>query len=74
MAEMYWLAISHIEAREALLSMSIADYPHMKKDPRRRFSSQLVAETKLFEKDSVVDSSPALTTEEVEMRLRAILG
>ena len=73
-AETYWLAITHIEAREALLLLSISDHPHMKKEPRKRFVSELVRETKRFEEDSLVDSGPVMSTEEVEIRLRAILG
>lgn len=32
----YWLAITAIEAQEALVHMQVADYPHLKKDNRRQ--------------------------------------
>ena len=70
---MYWLAITHLEAREALLAMSIADYPQMKKSSRERFARDLKREISRFE-DSVESDSPVMTAEEAEMRLRAIIG
>jgi hypothetical protein len=40
-AEMYWRAMTVIEAREALLQMEITSVPHMNKDSARKTESRL---------------------------------
>jgi hypothetical protein len=35
-AQEYWLAITAIEAQEALVQMQVADYPHAKPEQRKR--------------------------------------
>lgn len=46
----------------------------MKKDARKRFVAQLKAETRDLDTENVVDNRPVLTTEEAEIKLRALLG
>lgn len=39
---MLWQAITPLEAREVLVSLRIADHPHMKPEDRRKFADAMV--------------------------------
>lgn len=67
--ETYWLAITTIEAQEALVSMRIADFPYLKPKDREKWHREL--HTQAFPR---THSGKTMTTEELAAHLRGLIG
>lgn len=69
-AEMFWQAITIIEAQELLVKMRLMDYPNMKPSARSEWHRDMhrLAYPRTWE------ASETLSTEQVADRLRAVIN
>jgi len=69
-SELYWHAITIIEAQNVLVQFQIADYPHQKKDVR----SKLHREFHKMAYPKTHEATETLTVEQLGQRLRTAIN
>ena len=69
-SEIYWLAITQIEAQELLIQLRVVQYPWMSKEGRRQTHRQF--HKLAYPKTYSQDRSQTLTTKQLAERLRSM--